>query len=90
MWTTLCQIGELVRLSQQVYSAEETRVFVTYASPAQHGLIAQLATHLKVLDQMSCFPCIPATQYIFQKPHFCPHHPRPLLNFRATSFSHTS
>ena len=47
MWTTLLQMGELVDTANRVYDPTETRIFVTYSSPAREGLLNQLAVTLK-------------------------------------------
>ena len=46
VWATMLQLGELVETAQHVYDTSETRVLITYASPAREGLIAQLALAL--------------------------------------------
>ena len=47
MWTTFLQLGELIDTANRVYDPTETRIFVTYASPAREGLLNQLSVTLK-------------------------------------------
>ncbi|KAK9478255.1 hypothetical protein V1514DRAFT_331439 [Lipomyces japonicus] len=45
-WTTLLQIGELIDTAARVFDESETRIFISHASPAREGILAQLALAL--------------------------------------------
>lgn len=58
MWTTLCQIGQLVECSDKSYKEEETRIFITYSNPFTQRLLSLLAVRLKA-DIMMFRPSSP-------------------------------
>lgn len=47
MWTTVLQMGQLIRTACKNFDPTEIRVFVSHPPPAREGLLAQLALSLK-------------------------------------------
>jgi hypothetical protein len=47
MWTTLLQIGQLIKTSKQTYRQGETRMFITFGNPLLEGFLTILAHELK-------------------------------------------
>lgn len=47
MWTTVLQMGQLLRTARKNFDPTEIRVFVSHPPPAREGLLAQLALSLK-------------------------------------------
>lgn len=47
MWTTLLQVGQLIKTAKQTYRPDETRIFVTFGNPLLEGFLTILAHAIK-------------------------------------------
>ncbi|ODV92254.1 hypothetical protein CANCADRAFT_18138, partial [Tortispora caseinolytica NRRL Y-17796] len=47
MWVTMIQLGRLIQTASSVFDPSETRIFLSHASTARDGILAQIALTLK-------------------------------------------